>query len=243
MMSSLVFFACDLPKAPQITCNGVVTFNNSGIEGVEIKSTVKQYAITNQNGEFSFDINSNQITIFPQKEGYIFTPEKAVITPGENNVNFVASQIENLTGKISLNKLIIKPTSIVSFNDNYVYINEGYESLKVSDISVVSGEEAFVIAENVYLQKSHNNPIYLTDEIVFDCPAQFSMGILINAYCTNRYGQEFKTTDDKPVYLYVEQPQTNAILKNGTIEYTLFGINNKTKAFTFDITFVFDYSE
>ena len=100
MIVSLTFFACTLPKPPNISCSGTVTFNNVGLDGVEIKSTVKHYATTNQNGEFAFETNSNQITIYPQKEGYIFAPEQAIINPGENTVNFVATQIQNLNGRI-----------------------------------------------------------------------------------------------------------------------------------------------
>ena len=66
--------------------------------------------------------------------------------------------------------------------------------------------------------------------------------MLINAYFII-FHQEAYTTDTDFAYLEITKQQTNADLENGNIIYTLYGINNKARTFTFDISFVFEYAE
>ena len=76
--------------------------------------------------------------------------------------------------------------------------------------------------------------------MVFDCGQKLKLGVLINAYFSV-YNQEAHTADTDFAYLEITQPQTNANLENGNVIYTLYGINNKERTFTFDISFVFAY--
>ena len=123
MVASLVFFACELPTLPNLTCSGIVMFEQSGLEGVTLKSEVKDYAITNVKGEYTFNARVKKIKIIPEKEGYIFSPKFVEVTEGENIINFTAIKVEKLTGSLLLSKIVIMPTSILNSPDNFVFIN------------------------------------------------------------------------------------------------------------------------
>ena len=242
MVASLVFFACELPTLPNLTCSGIVMFEQSGLEGVTLKSEVKDYAITNVKGEYTFNARVKKIKIIPEKEGYIFSPKFVEVTEGENIINFTAIKVEKLTGSLLLSKIVIMPTSILNSPDNFVFINNGNECLKPKDISIVCNDEKIVLNEtNTYLEKNKQNEILITQTSVsFVCGEELKLGVLINAYFMAFY-QEVFTTDTDFSYLEITEPQTNANLENGNIVYTLYGINNKARTFTFDISFVFNF--
>ena len=242
MFVALTFFACQLPTLPDLSCRGVITFNDLGLEGVSIKSDVKDFAKTNSEGEFSFSTKSKTITIFPVLEGYMFQPKQAVLSEGENVANFTAIKIEPLKGEMVLRKVIITPTSIASSPDNYVFNSQGKECLKASNIVLSYQDSSFTLNNGaMYLYKNQKNVFDFADnQIKFECGKEQRLGILVNAYFS-KYYQEWETTDTEQTYLDIWSPQTNADLIDGKIEYNLFAINNKSRAFTLDITFVFDY--
>lgn len=240
MIFSLTFFACQMPKSPPLSCSGSVTISNVGLEGVVIKSNVKEYATTLAGGEFSFNTNAQSLTIYPYKQGYMFSPESATLTAGENSVSFVAIKVQNLTGTLSLNKIIITPTSIVNTLDNYQYMHNGQECLKASSISLAYNGTLNLISNPTYLAKSQKNEVACNNAISFKCGQSVTVGVLINTYFTS-YHQEWQTSDSEYTNLYITKPQTNKDLKNNQIIYNMYGINNKSRSFTFDIAFVFDY--
>ena len=250
MLVALTLFACKLPEAPSLSCSGVVTFSEQGLTGVVIKSNVKEYATTNENGEYNFDTKAKSLVIYPVKEGYMFEPKQIEIESGENTeINFIAIEIEELVGTLSLGEVIITPTSISSNPDNYLFTSEGKECLKASDITIsYEGETYLLNQEPIYLFKTEGNQVLINEEIfgeheiAFECGKSARIGVLINAYFT-KYYQEWETTDAIYTYLDITKPQTNADLIDGQVYYNLYGINSKARAFTFDVTFVFDFEE
>lgn len=244
MFVSLTFFACELPTLPSLSCSGVITFVGEGLEGVTIKSDVKDYTKTNNKGEYSFTTNAKKIKIIPEKEGYMFSPKFVELEAGTNTASFVATEIQNINGTISLSKIIITPTSILNSPDNYVFINDGNECLKSKDITIYcNGQQIVFNTNNNYLEKNKQNEILITqNNVTFVCGEDLKLGVLINAYFII-FHQEAYTTDTDFAYLEITKQQTNADLENGNIIYTLYGINNKARTFTFDISFVFEYEE
>lgn len=242
MLVSLAFFSCSSPNLPDLNCTGTVTINSAnGLEGVKIKTTVKHYTTTNSAGEFSFSTKANAITIYPELEGYIFEPASIELTAGDNTANFTATKIENLTGTITLQKVIITPTSIVGGTQNYNYISNGKDALKASNINVSVGNAVYNVLEGTqFLYKNQQNQILVEGATAIVCGQSTSIGILINTYFVMGY-HEAQTTNEVYSYLYINQPQTNENLKDGNITYTIYGINSPSKTFTFDVSFVFLY--
>lgn len=241
MIFSLTFFACDMPTSPELSCSGIVTINNIGFNDVVIKSSIKEYATTTPNGAFSFNTKAKTITIYPEKSGYIFSPKQITLKAGQNTANFTAQKIENLQGKLKLNSLIITPTSILSSPENYSFLHNGKQCLKASEITVKYNNLIKQLnLGDVYLSKLEKNVLYNSSNVTFNCGENVSIGLLINTYF-NSYYQTFKTTETEFTYLYINKQQTNEMLQDGQVTYNLYGINNKTKCFTFDVAFVFDY--
>lgn len=243
MITSLTFFACTPVELPEFSCAGVITIENSGLDGVVIKSNLRELASTNAAGEFTFTTNAKSLTIIPQKEGYMFEPAKAELKEGQNTANFVAIKVKNLTGTLILSKVVITPTSIVSFGDNYQYLNNGSACLKASAITINYGEQnVSLISQPTYLNKSQENTLPVTGDIRFECGTRQTIGLLINTYF-RRYNNEWQTYDTEFINLYITKPQTNKDVTSGKIVYNMYGINNKSKSFTFDVTFIFKYME
>lgn len=245
MLVALASFACNIPTLPELSCDGKVEVLGVGLCDVVIKSDTKEYATTNAQGEYYFITNAKTLTIYPVKDGYIFEPKKAVLSAGENSeVKFVAIEIENLRGRLTLSEIIITPTSIMSSPDNYVYRIDGKECIKSSEITLFYNGISHNLNEDVkYLFKNANNTINTDNtQIDFDCGQNVRIGVLINAYF-NVYNHEYETTYLEFSYLDINQTQTNADLQNGQVCYNLYGINNKARTFTVDITFVFDFIE
>lgn len=243
MMVSLTIFACKLPELPDLSCSGTVTIDSMGLEGVVIKSSVKEYAITNSSGNFEFTTKAKSLVVYPYKEGYIFTPSSLSLTDGENTATIVATKVEALEGTLTLKEVIITPTSISTLPDNYTYTYNNKTCLKASDINIVYDSNNYVLnPETTYLYQNEKNTISVEDNIALNCGEIKRVGIFINAYFKWSHS-ESKTTETEASFLDILVPQTNADLVDGRVKYSLYGINNKSRSFTFDITFVFDFEE
>ena len=164
------------------------------------------------------------------------------IIEGKNVVHFNAKPIENLEGNLKLSKVVIKPTNILAGTENYQYTNNLKKALKISEISILLGDNVYSISgvDGTFLNKHEANEIIFNNNAIVACGDNLKLGILINTYFIMYY-HEAKTTTTNYSYLYINQPQTNAMLFNNTITYNLYGVNNQSKAFTFDVSFVFEY--
>ncbi len=245
MLVSVSFFACDLAEIPVISCSGVITFENEGLGGVEIKSSTNTFGKTNGEGEFSFEKKAKTITIVPELEGYYFEPRSITLTESAEDVNFVAIKIEGLSGEIVLRSIEICPTTIASYGDNYVYQRNGREAIKAKEISLkYNNEKIDIISNDTYLIKDEQSAFDVVDEIKFTCGEKSNLGFLINAYFNTYYMDEDGfMTDTNYKYLNITNSQTNKDLEDGKIKYILYGINSVNKAFTYDISFIFDFIE
>ena len=243
MVVSLTLFACKMPQLPDLSCSGTVTIDAVGLEGVIIKSSVKEYAITNSSGNFEFTTKAKSLVVYPYKEGYMFTPSSISLTDGENTATIVATKVEALEGTLTLKEVIITPTSISTLPDNYTYTYNDKICLKASDINIVYESNNYLLnAETIYLYQNEKNAISVEDNITFNCGENKRVGIFINAYFKWSHS-ESKTTETEASFLDILVPQTNADLVDGQVKYSLYGINNKSRSFTFDITFLFDFEE
>lgn len=241
LFASLLLCACNGDK--KIEYCGNIIYNNAALEGVVLEADDRAICVTDENGNFSFRSSQNSIKIYPEKEGYYFEPEFVIVTEENPECNFIAKKEKALNGKLNLNKIIIKPTYIVSYSDNYLYRNEEKDCLKAFNISLnFKGELIDLITEDMFLYKNENNEILIEEDVEIVCGTQTQIGFLINTYFKYNY-IESHTTYSEYSYLYIAGDQTNNKLQNNQIEYTLVGINNKSNKFTFNISFVFDYNE
>ena len=245
---SLTLFACNSNDS-HLSCSGNVTIENIGLNDVVIKSNVKNYATTNENGEYNFITNAKEVVIFPEKSGYIFFPKSATIKAGENeNISFIAEEIVNLEGSLKLSSIIISPTTVLNFPDNFEYTNvsNGKTGIKAKNIYLWDNElSTLVLNSNTYLYKQQENEVDVSENISFGCGQDFSLGILINTYFMPRNKQESYTSEQDTksnyAFLHISETQTNADLVDNKITYHLFGVNNHLKTITYNISFVFEY--
>lgn len=227
----------------KITYSGSIIFNSNVMEGVVIKTDDRALCISNNNGEFEFTSVSKSVKVYPEKDGYFFEPSFVIVTEESPKCKFEAKKIKELNGTLKLNKVITKPTYIVSYSDNYLYRNKDKDCLKVFDMSLnYKGKIINIFTEDGFLYKNEKNEVIIEDDIEIVCGTQSQIGFLINTYFKYNYN-ESHTTYTEYSYLYIAGEQTNNKLKNNQIHYSLEGINNKSNKFTFDITFVFDYFE
>lgn len=241
MLFSASFFACDYVEMPQINISGIVILSDEGLGNVALNSNFKNITKTNSNGEFEFSINANTLTITPELSGYFFEPSSITVSESKDNIVFNAIKIYDLQGSLVLKKVIITPTSITSYGDNYLYKTGGKDCLKANEISLAFGNDNYnIINEDVFIVKNEKNEFYVDNEIVIGCNTKSSIGFLINTYFKN-YNSEWTTSVSNYTYFNILNPQKNSDLKNGQIEYSLYGINSETRSFSFDISIIFDF--
>lgn len=245
LLVSVTFFACDFGEIPTISISGSVTVSEVGLEGVEIKSSIKSLTKTNPNGEFTFSEKAKSITIIPELQGYFFEPSSITVTQDADDISFVAIKIYELDGKIVLSKLSITPTSIAlpigSYGNNYLYQNNGQDALKLNEISVLyRGVEFELGSLPTYLYKGVKNEVDFGGNVEIDCGTKATVGICINTYFKMN-NEEYRTSNSDYKYIDIRNVQTNAELDEGKIEYTLYGLNSYDRMYTFSVTFVFDY--
>lgn len=241
VFASVSFSACS--KENKISFSGLISYGNEAMVGVVIKTSDRALCITDEEGEFKFESSLKNIKIYPEKEGYYFEPEFVIVTEESPECSFIAKKTTPLVGKLTLKKVIIKPTYIVSYSDDYLYSKDNKDCLKVFDISLKHNEKIFTIStENMFLYKNEKNEIEIEEDINITCGSQSQIGFIINTYFKYNY-YESHTAYTEYSYLYIAGDQTNNKLQNNQIEYSLIGINNKSNKFTFNITFIFDYSE
>ena len=241
LLAVILTFGCETGEIKMISGGGRVTFGDGCLSGVEIYSNYSNLGTTDQEGNFEFNVKAKTLTVFPKLEGYYFIPKSITIDDDNDRIDFQAVKITNLQGTLSLSQIAITPTSIASMGDNYCFMQNGEQCIKLSKLFVkYKNENISVIQNEVYLYKNKQNYIEFNDNISFACGEKTSLGFLLNANFIS-LGREWTGTNTSYTYLNISSNQTNAELDNNKIRYTLFGINSETKAFTYDITFVFDY--
>jgi len=243
MLSAVSFFACDIGDTKIINGGGKVTFASEQIVDVQINSGVSNICTTNENGEFSFTLSAKTITIIPQKAGYFFIPKSITIDGDTDQINFEAVKIKELNGTLKLKSVCIMPTSIASMGDNYLFKQNGEDCIKLSGLKINYLDNTnSILTDAVYLRKNKKNYIDVQDNISFNCGDKVNLSFLLNANFTS-INREWTSTNSAFTYLNILTTPTNADLIDNQITYSLYGINSETKAFTYDISFIFDYFE
>ena len=244
LVCGICLSACNLstPPTTPLTVSGGVYFNNVGLEGVKIKSNTRTHFTTNPNGTFSFEEKTSQITIYAEKSGYTFSPKFITLTESTENIVFEAFEIEDLDGTLSLSKINITPTSIVSITDNYLYNQDGNNCLKIKNLFVKIGNNEYdSLNKDFFAIKNKSNTINFLQDLSVDTQQAFSIEFYINVYFTS-YRHEYTFTESKSSVLNISAKQTTTMLNDqNQLEYTFVGVNASNNKFSYNITFVFDY--
>lgn len=240
---SILFSACNFsPSNETITASGFVYCESEALEDVLIKSNTKTLATTNEDGSFSFEKAKTKTTIYAEKTGYTFTPKAIEITHSAQDIVFTAHKIENLNGTLSLNKINIIPTSIVSISDNYIFNLGGKPCLKIKNLYVGIGNTKYnCLSSDVYAEKNKNNYIDVNNDLFANTGEKFNIEFSLDAYFSS-YRNEYVYIEEKPSILKITKQQTTEHLtENNQIEYTFVGVNSTNNKFSYNITFIFDY--
>lgn len=235
------FFACDIGEQNVIAGSGTIFFDGEIQSGVQINSSISSLCIANDDGSFMFQSSAKSITVVPKLDGYFFVPRSITITSNNNELNFTAVKIEELDGTLKLKSICITPTSIASVGDNYLFVVDGEECIKLCGLFVKYNDNISSVINNpVYLVKNRQNYIDFNEDLTFDCHNKASIGFLLNANFVS-LSKEWSSTNASYTFLNIINSPTNADLQDNTITYSLYGINSETKAFTYDISFAFEY--
>ena len=240
---SLILSACDfLPVVTPLTISGYVYYNSKPLENVTIKTSTQKLCTTNSEGYFTFEISKNQVTIYAEKTGFLFEPKSITLNSNNDNVIFTAQPIEELDGVLSLSKINITPSSIVSVSDNFQYVKNGENCLKVKNFYIEINNKKFnCLTSDFYAVKNKSNYILFNDDISIDTNTPFSIKFSLDAYFTS-YHYEYVFVEEKTSILEVTQNQTNAILnEQNQIEYSFWGVNASNNKYSYNVTFIFDY--
>lgn len=227
---------------PTYSASGTVYFNSVEMEDVLIKSSTKYLFTTSLDGKFNVSVPKDTI-IYPEKSGYTFTPSQITITEDTQNILFVAKQIEPLNGSINLAEVIITPTSISSFGDNYNYKQNGEDSLKLSALEITINNKTInpIKNNNCYAIKNKSNSIKIDDDITLPTGIDFSIKFRLSTYFVSN-NNEYTYTEDKISILEIKEIQsTNNLTSKNQIEYSAFGVNSSNTKITYNVTFVFNY--
>lgn len=238
--------ACDIfytQSDKTIETSGKVSFESSALSGVKIKTKTQVLCQTDENGNYNFSINANEVEIFAEKQGYAFTPRSIIITDSTTDLNFVAEKVEDLNGELALSKIIITPTSIGTLPDNFKYTDNGQEYLKISSISlkIVNNQYLPFVEDGAKAIKNQKNTFVLTEQYSVKTSQKFAINFSISAHFRS-YGDEYNFTESRTTTLNVSANQTTAMLNdNKEFVVSLIGVNSSNNMFSYDISFVFDY--
>lgn len=241
---TICFCACDPGEQKNISISGSILCEDVELGEVDIECGTKHLGKTDIDGSFCFITTGSLVTITPSKEGYYFLPRSISISENTDNISFRAIKIYELNGKLSLNSLCITPTSIINQTDNYCYTLFGKNCIKSKSVKICTNDENFFLDTNgQYLYKNEKNYIDLTENISFDLSDLYTIRFCIDAYFTylNGISGEYYSNSSSFIYFNLPSKITNADLDENRFIYTLYGLNNDTKSYTFNISFIFSY--
>ena len=241
--------ACEDNSSKQsLSVAGGVYIDNAPLVGVDIRTSERKFATTNDDGKFSFEVKANSITIYPEKSGYIFEPQSITLNTSKQNIVFEAHKIVDLNGTLSLDEVIITPTSITTQNGDYVYSTSNSDCLKIKQIHLYKSNRTYDILSSILMApKNKQTSIEVSnDDVSVNTCENFSLSFGVDAYY-KLGSKEYLYTENEKSTLTVTKNQTNADLVNfsknatGQIVYTMTSINSSNNNFTYTISFVFDF--
>lgn len=242
-----VMTGCDFfgtSNDPLIISGYVYLDSTEPLSDVSIKSETIIYDKTDENGYFSISVNKSSVELFAEKSGYAFSPHSVTISENTNNLIFNATKTQDLNGLLTLNHIVITPTSMVSFGDDYSYEHENETCLKIDNLKIDIDNKTFDILQNdLYAVKNKSNIIAFDQDVTVNTDYDFNIWFSLDAYFTS-LNQEFVYHEERQSVIRVQEKQTTADLNdNNQIVYTAVGVNSSNNMFTYNISFVFDYYE
>lgn len=233
-----------LATTESYSLSGSVSFEQQGLSDVNIKSSIKNLATTQADGSFCFETNITEFEIFAEKEGYTFTPASIKVNKNTTNIAFVAHEIKDLNGTISLSQIQITPTSIVSSTESYAFSNNNKVCLKIQNLELSINSQNFNALPSIpyFAIKNQTNTIELNQNLTFNSSDNFLISFKLSANF-KRYNNEHTFTEERTSTISIPSHKTTKDLKDGKLYYSLYGINSSNTKFTYNITFVFDYAE
>ncbi len=239
-----LLYACEFNPIPskEITISGSVYINTEPAVDVQIKSKTQVLCETDENGNFTFTVNAESITIFIEKSGYLFTPNTLTFSESTSDVLIKGEEVENLNGILSLSSINITPSSIVSISENFQYVANGNNCLKAKNFYVeINNKKINCLTFDTYLVKNKNNVILVEDDLFVETGIDFTISFSLDAYFKLSFN-EYIFTEEKQSIINIDTVQTTAMLnENNQIEYTYVGVNSSNNKFSYNVTFTFDY--
>ncbi len=247
LCSMSIMTGCDHlgSRSDPLIISGYVYLDSSQpLSGVSIKSETNIYAKTDDNGYFSINVNKNSIQLFAEKDGYTFSPHSITISENTDKLIFNAQKTYDLSGLLTLSHIIVTPTSIVSFGNNYSYQHNDNTCLKINDLHINIDSKSFDLLDNeLYAIKNKSNIIDFNQDITVNTNYDFNIWFSLDA-CFTSANQEFVFHEERQSVIRIQDKQTSSDLNdNNQIIYTAFGVNASNNMFTYNISFVFDYYE
>ena len=233
-----------LPNKNPITCSGGAYIDTLPLSDVQIKTSSKILCKTDTNGKFSFTDNNSEITIYAEKTGYLFSPKEITINKNTENIVFTAKRVEKLNGNLSLSKINITPSSIVSISENYDYKKDNNSCLKIKNFNLSINDKPYnCLNSDFYAIKNKSNYIDFKQDFTIPTNTPFKIKFHLDTYFMLNQN-EYIFIEERESVLNVLEEQTNAILNdNNQIEYTIYGINSSNNKFSYSVSFIFDYFE
>lgn len=225
------------------TISGIVTFNGTGIENVEITDKINSYATTDNLGNFSFETTKNELVLYPQKSGYIFTPTFIVVTD-QTYIEFTCEKAEVLNGTLVLEQISITPTSIVSFQENnFLYKNEDKDCLKIDGINLTINDLTQISnLTNYFAPINQSTNILGENDFEFDVIegiANLKISYELSAYF-KIYNHESTAFENERV-VRVNKTLDTGNLINNKFELFASGINSSHNGYSYNISFIFNF--
>ena len=236
--------ACDFTPAynKNISVSGTIFCDSAPLDGVVIKSAAQNLMVTSIDGKFNFSITKSSITIYAEKTGYTFSPKSVTVDSDTDDIVFIAKKIVPLDGTLSLSCINITPSSIVSVTDNFQYVQNGDNCLKIKNFNIMVNNKSYnALTKDFYAVKNKSNVIDFPYDISVNTGKAFSIHFSLDAYFIS-YHSEYEYIEEKKSVLNIMTQQTTADLdSNNQIKYTFVGVNSSNNKFTYNVVFVFDY--
>lgn len=242
-----------LENSDPIEISGYVTYENQPLENVKIVSDFYQYATTNSNGYYEFVTRSKNLVFYARKAGYSFIPKTYDITSPQENYNFEGEQARLLEGNLKLEQILIAPTSIVSIpGSNFEYLMESKSALKFHSFNFkINQTSNFVLTpnqdENLYLKKSSFTNILLDgttfDYVLIDGKINLNFEFELKTFYKVSAFSEEVSIERTSIYKTNATLDTGDLDENNNIKFSIPSINSHSNGFTYNLQFVFKYTQ
>lgn len=242
LIASTLFCGCEVfLEGKTHSISGYVYFDGRPLEDVKITDKINVYTSTNADGYFKFSTKKTEIQIFPEKSGYMFTPQTLTVD-GDKKIDFFGQKAQKLDGKIVLSKIVITPVSIVSFSDNNFLYNQN--CLKINQLKVTINQTSFNNDTVTFATLNQQTDLiggnsfeYLIEDGYINLKICYELSTFYTTYSHESIAVESQRI------LRTEKILDTGNIYEGKFEMHASGINSVHNGFSYNIAFVFDYIE